>query len=170
MRYIETITEEQRQRYNARKRANYALDRERHIEKAVAWNKANPEKVATNMRKCRELRPEYYYEYNKEWRLRNKESVRLHDKKKHAKRRAAINSSPEKITRAQWELIKSKQGYRCFYCSKKPDKLTKDHIVPLSKGGNHSAQNIIAACNSCNTRKMTSSIYEFAQRRGRLLF
>ena len=37
----------------------------------------------------------------------------------------------------------------CFYCGRK-EVLTVDHIKPLSRGGAHSAFNIVGACSHCN--------------------
>lgn len=42
---------------------------------------------------------------------------------------------------------------KCHYCRKKFNKLTMDHVIPLSKGGEHSASNIVPACLSCNLKK-----------------
>lgn len=43
----------------------------------------------------------------------------------------------------------------CSYCSKKLTiaELTMDHVIPGSKGGATSWNNIVAACNDCNSRK-----------------
>jgi 5-methylcytosine-specific restriction endonuclease McrA len=43
----------------------------------------------------------------------------------------------------------------CQYCTKKfsTSELTFDHIVPVSKGGETSWTNVVAACASCNTKK-----------------
>jgi 5-methylcytosine-specific restriction endonuclease McrA len=41
---------------------------------------------------------------------------------------------------------------RCYYCGLER-KLTQDHVVPLSKGGSHSKDNVVAACRSCNSSK-----------------
>jgi len=60
------------------------------------------------------------------------------------------------LTQKQWEIIKVIYGCRCAYCGKKPKILTKDHIIPLSKGGGHTANNIVPACRSCNCRKHIS--------------
>ena len=32
-------------------------------------------------------------------------------------------------------------------------RLTMDHITPISKGGAHTASNIVPACQSCNSKK-----------------
>lgn len=52
------------------------------------------------------------------------------------------------------ERMKSTAG-RCFYCQKQVGYalLTPDHIIPLSRGGHHTADNIVPACVSCNLGK-----------------
>ena len=45
--------------------------------------------------------------------------------------------------------------FMCMYCgSQYPEGLlTRDHIVPLSQGGQDVWSNVVSACRSCNTRK-----------------
>lgn len=57
-----------------------------------------------------------------------------------------------KLTKTEWEEIKVIYFHRCYYCLQ-PGKLTKDHVVPLSKGGQHTKSNIVPACQPCNSRK-----------------
>jgi 5-methylcytosine-specific restriction endonuclease McrA len=40
---------------------------------------------------------------------------------------------------------------RCQYCAGRAENL--DHVVPRSRGGDHTWENVVAACRSCNTRK-----------------
>jgi 5-methylcytosine-specific restriction endonuclease McrA len=54
---------------------------------------------------------------------------------------------------AQWREIKVAYGHRCVYCGRKMQHLTQDHITPLSKGGSHTAPNVVPACLSCNSKK-----------------
>lgn len=56
------------------------------------------------------------------------------------------------LTTAQWEAIKEIYGQCCAYCHKKKP-LTMDHVIAVSKGGDHTASNIVPACHSCNSRK-----------------
>lgn len=42
--------------------------------------------------------------------------------------------------------------FRCQYCGSKGD-LTFDHVLPRSKGGITSWENVVAACSPCNLRK-----------------
>jgi len=43
----------------------------------------------------------------------------------------------------------------CHYCGTgfAPEDLTMDHLVPLSRGGKTSRNNVVPACKECNTRK-----------------
>lgn len=42
--------------------------------------------------------------------------------------------------------------HSCQYCGSNKQ-LTLDHVIPISKGGKHSWDNVVAACESCNNRK-----------------
>ena len=56
----------------------------------------------------------------------------------------------------------ARDGYRCQYCGRSQDKfkfrecLTRDHLVPLSRGGTNAWGNVVTACSTCNTRKGNS--------------
>jgi 5-methylcytosine-specific restriction endonuclease McrA len=45
--------------------------------------------------------------------------------------------------------------FTCQYCSRQPGRvhLTMDHVIPRSRGGGFSWENIVTACASCNQRK-----------------
>lgn len=58
------------------------------------------------------------------------------------------------LTQTEWEAIKALYGFRCAYCGIKPKRyLSMDHIIPVSAGGRHDADNVVPACRSCNSRK-----------------
>ncbi len=46
-----------------------------------------------------------------------------------------------------------RDNYICQYCGEKRYDLTIDHIVPRSKGGEDSWDNVVAACLKCNVKK-----------------
>lgn len=48
--------------------------------------------------------------------------------------------------------VKTRDGNKCVYCSAADD-LTLDHVVPLSRGGSNTAENLVTACRSCNSSK-----------------
>ena len=53
----------------------------------------------------------------------------------------------------------ARDHYRCQYCGRpaaelKPrEALTRDHVIPISRGGTNDWTNVVAACSPCNTRK-----------------
>lgn len=55
-------------------------------------------------------------------------------------------------TLSEWEDLKAKNNFICVKCSQKK-KLTKDHIIPISKGGSNFIKNIQPLCRNCNSKK-----------------
>jgi 5-methylcytosine-specific restriction endonuclease McrA len=49
--------------------------------------------------------------------------------------------------------ILRRDHYACQYCGRRGDRLTVDHVVPRSLGGQTSWTNVVAACLRCNLRK-----------------
>lgn len=54
-----------------------------------------------------------------------------------------------KITR---RAVFARDGWACQYCGSRSN-LTVDHVIPRSKGGESSWENIVASCGPCNRRK-----------------
>jgi 5-methylcytosine-specific restriction endonuclease McrA len=54
-----------------------------------------------------------------------------------------------KITR---RAVFARDGWTCQYCGSRSN-LTVDHVIPRSKGGSSSWENIVASCAPCNRRK-----------------
>jgi 5-methylcytosine-specific restriction endonuclease McrA len=51
--------------------------------------------------------------------------------------------------------VLARDHYTCQYCGKQPSRkdLTVDHIVPRSRGGHTTWDNVVTACQWCNGRK-----------------
>ena len=65
----------------------------------------------------------------------------------------------------KWYLIINevfkRDNYTCQYCGTKGGKLEADHIIPFSKGGRDSLDNLTTSCRRCNRQKKDKSIEEF---------
>lgn len=58
------------------------------------------------------------------------------------------------------EILK-RDNYTCKYCGIRGGILEVDHIIPFSKGGGYSFDNLTTACRKCNRQKKDKSISEF---------
>lgn len=93
----------------------------------------------------------YHRDYVRNWGRRNPDKIKAHD---HA-RRAAKQRSNGAFTSAEWLALKQRYDYHCLRCGKRePEiKLSVDHVIPLSKGGANTIDNIQPLCKACNTAK-----------------
>ena len=46
-----------------------------------------------------------------------------------------------------------RDGFKCAYCGNNHGKLTLDHIIPKSRGGQTTFENCVSSCKICNGRK-----------------
>lgn len=55
-----------------------------------------------------------------------------------------------------------RDGHRCQYCDRPAENL--DHVIPRSRGGTHTWENVVASCRSCNARKENRLAHEVGLR------
>jgi 5-methylcytosine-specific restriction endonuclease McrA len=58
----------------------------------------------------------------------------------------------------------ARDGWRCQYCGTEGGKLTLDHIVPRSRGGESIWENVVTSCSPCNLRKGNRTLDEAGMR------
>ncbi|MBJ7353879.1 MAG: HNH endonuclease [Thermoleophilaceae bacterium] len=68
--------------------------------------------------------------------------------------RIPYQSFRRKITR---RAVFARDGWACQYCGRRGS-LTMDHVIPRSKGGDTSWENVVACCATCNRRKGDRSV------------
>jgi 5-methylcytosine-specific restriction endonuclease McrA len=90
----------------------------------------------------------YRKEYNKGWIKKNLEQKYTLNHNYRARR---MNAEGEHTTE-EWENLKKIFNYKCAFCGKETF-LTRDHKIPLSKGGNNFIVNLQPLCRSCNSKK-----------------
>ncbi|KAG2302436.1 hypothetical protein Bca52824_031087 [Brassica carinata] len=52
-----------------------------------------------------------------------------------------------------------RDDYTCQYCTSR-ENLTIDHVIPISRGGEWTWQNLVAACSRCNSKKGQKTVEE----------
>ena len=77
--------------------------------------------------------------------------INIQKDEKHIKRE---REKAKKMKKSQWWQNKLHKGV-CHYCHKKfpGEMLTMDHIVPLSRGGKSTKNNVVPCCKECNNEK-----------------
>lgn len=92
----------------------------------------------------------------------NRPILKFYNKRAKDERKALIDSqSQPRITNAEWQSLIDVWENKCAYCEVFVDNPTQDHIVPLIKGGQHTMDNILPACTSCNLSKGSKDLGEF---------
>ena len=74
------------------------------------------------------------------------------------RRREREKCSLATLTTRQWKDCKEYFNHTCAYCLS-TEKLTKDHFVPVIKGGELTVKNIVPVCNSCNSSKRDKDFF-----------
>lgn len=106
---------------------------------------------------CKECRYELEKESNSTY-LKT-EAGKISSASRKGKRTSRIRGTENStISRASLSELKLKQDNKCAYCNTLldysiPRAVHLDHVVPLSKGGTHTIDNVVWACSSCNLAK-----------------
>jgi 5-methylcytosine-specific restriction endonuclease McrA len=174
----------------------YKRNRQKRIEKALAWNRANPDAAKAHCKKYRQVnryrlseKKRSYYRANRQdilakgfeyrssrrheralatriWRRNNPDKSSAADRNKKAMTRGAQG----KHSSSDIQRILHMQNFKCAECKTSVRRnFHVDHIIPLSRGGSNWPSNIQILCPPCNLEKHASDPIEFARRRGRLV-
>jgi 5-methylcytosine-specific restriction endonuclease McrA len=60
----------------------------------------------------------------------------------------------------------ARDEHRCQYCNRPAENI--DHVIPRSRGGEHTWENVVASCRPCNARKENRYLHETDLRLRRL--
>lgn len=146
----------------------YLKNKEKVKDKSRQWYSENPDKAKLKDRRYKQLnrdllkkRSRGYYAKNplknkirnQRWRLANKWRCRMWVMKRVAlKKKVSINSRGI----SDWiRRVRSMATAVCYYCKNTfpMGMIHFDHIIPLSKGGPHSLDNLCTSCAPCNSSK-----------------
>jgi len=80
------------------------------------------------------------------------------------KRRRRFLAADNDLTPAQWTAIRAAWG-GCAYCGGPDESLQKDCVLPLSRGGRYTLDNVVPACRSCNASKSNDEVTGWLRRK-----
>lgn len=111
--------------------------------------------------RCLNCHTKYMRRINQNYKNRQYKIIQKYRKSKngqetgraHVRRRRAIIAEVENtLTQQEWQDILKKFDYKCAYCGT-DEKIEMDHVIPISKGGPHTKNNVVPACRFCNASK-----------------
>lgn len=140
--------------------------REQFRESERRWRAAHPHRPAEIARAYRKRNPARVREANKQYYATHPE----HRKAAKHRRRARKANAGGTYNQNDIKLMRKACHNKCYYCGSKfvDDRFHVDHIVPLSRGGTNSLENLVLACPHCNQTKNNKLPHEWPEG-GRLL-
>lgn len=159
---------EYKKKYDAEHKDKSVAYREANKEKLKAmkaeWYLANKEKVLERVKKRAKENKEQISAYHAAHYEKNAERIKSYvksyrkenpDKKAQLENRRRVRKKGNggSHTLEEWKLKCEEFNNLCAYCGLSGKPLTRDHVIPLSKGGSDNISNIMPACRSCNSRK-----------------
>ena len=140
-------------------------------------NKDKLQKYREDNREILRERSKIQYKKNKET-INKKRIINRHKKLKEYneymrifrhKQKAIKNDLESSLTKKQWEKIKKAFDYKCAYCGKTEkehleqcdQQLHQEHFIALTNGGEYTHNNIITACENCNSSKNNRDFFEW---------
>ncbi len=68
------------------------------------------------------------------------------------------------LTDEQWTAIKAAWG-GCAYCGATGRPLQRDCVLPISRGGRYTVDNVVPACGPCNASKCNDEVTAWLRRK-----
>ena len=81
--------------------------------------------------------------------------------RRRARRVAAADND---LTAAEWEAIVEAWG-ACAYCGLATGPFQRDCVLPISRGGRYTFENVVPACRSCNASKSNDEVTGWLRRK-----
>ncbi|MEZ5095267.1 MAG: HNH endonuclease signature motif containing protein [Nocardioides sp.] len=80
------------------------------------------------------------------------------------RRRRRVAASSHDLTEEQWAALTQAWG-GCAYCTATRTPLQRDCVLPISRGGRYTLDNVVPACRSCNASKCDAEVTGWLRRR-----
>ncbi len=80
------------------------------------------------------------------------------------RRKRRVDLADNDLTPAQWAAIRQAWGC-CAYCGAATTALQRDCVLPISRGGRYTLENVVPACRSCNASKSNDEVTRWLRRK-----
>ena len=80
------------------------------------------------------------------------------------RRRRRVAGADNDLTATQWVALQTAWG-GCAYCGATDRALQRDCVLPISRGGRYTLDNVVPACRSCNTSKCNDEVTSWLRRK-----
>ena len=136
-----------------RNRAHYAKHREARKVRAKAIRARDAVKIRARNREYARLNPEKRRRWQRKWNASNKWRLNEYDSKRRAVEKSARTDRSEVRRFLSW--VSNQDWLTCSYCKTfiPGNSVHIDHIIPITRGGDHHPSNFAIACKSCNSSK-----------------
>jgi 5-methylcytosine-specific restriction endonuclease McrA len=80
------------------------------------------------------------------------------------RRRRRVALADNDLTATQWAALVEAWG-GCAYCRAETGALQRDCVLPISRGGRYTLENVVPACASCNASKHNDEVTGWLRRK-----
>lgn len=138
------------------RRRHYEEHKEEYLEKSARWKAENPEKVQQSQQAWKERNSEKVTESRARYNRDNPETVIAWSQRRRAKQAQAA------VGDVDFKRIWKRDRGVCYLCGRSVDKkdVHYDHVIPLSRGGAHSEENLRVTHGRCNLIKGAKLVEE----------
>lgn len=157
------------------KKEHYKNNKDKYYQWNKQWRERNSNYYSIRQKEHRERNKDSLKEYGKQYRKENKEYLNemtrtWRQKNRHIdamysrNRQRDINSLEVTLTQEEWNDTLRYFDYKCAYCGisqsehrkETGQRLHQDHLIPLTREGGFTHDNIIPSCRRCNSCKNNS--------------
>lgn len=157
--------EENKEQYQENGRKWRLRNKEKISKMQKEWAEKNKDYLKTYSKKYREENGDYLREQTRMWRQKNRHIDNQYSKD----RKMKMEKLEKTLTLEEWTQTLIYFDFKCAYCGITQDQhltsvgqnLHQDHLIPLTKMGGFTKENIIPSCRDCNSSKRNHKFEEW---------
>lgn len=153
------------EKYEKRRRIKYESNpalKSAAVARSTKWSKNNSERRKEYMRDYMRKNRAKLVARSAAWKKANPERAKTLAVHSSHLRRTRLVQTPKlqrDQARSMMQRERKKKTHVCYYCkSRFKGTMHWDHVMPVSKGGTHSPDNLCVACPDCNLRKADNGL------------